>query len=128
MDFFVAERQDDGSWAVAATDSIPGDYTAQAHQTDPAGNVGVAPSRTFTVARGHDRPTVRINSPFDHGPTDDTTPVISGSAGNAPGDPSQVRRRAAQSAPPCSRTLTAQRTGTAWSVAGRRAGSPATTR
>ena len=48
------------------------------------------------------QPTVRITSPFDHGATDDTMPVVSGT-------PATRRRRlpghvALRPAPPCSRT------------------------
>jgi hypothetical protein len=60
-------------------------------------------------------PTVRITSPFDHGATDDTTPVISGTAGNAPGDSFQVRV-AVRAGTTVLQNLTAQRSGTAWSV------------
>ena len=60
-------------------------------------------------------PTVRITSPFDHGATDDTTPVISGTAGNAPGDAFEVRVTL-RSGATVLQTLTAERAGTAWSV------------
>ncbi len=60
-------------------------------------------------------PTVRITSPFDHGATDDTTPVISGTAGNAPGDAFEVRVTL-RSGATVLQNLTAQRSGTAWSV------------
>jgi hypothetical protein len=60
-------------------------------------------------------PTVRVTSPFDHGATDDTTPVISGTAGNAPGDSSQVHL-SLRSGATVLQNLTASRSGTAWSV------------
>ena len=60
-------------------------------------------------------PAVRITSPFDHGATDDTTPVISGSAGSAPGDAFEVRV-ALRSGATVLQNLTAERSGTAWSV------------
>jgi len=60
-------------------------------------------------------PTVRITSPFDHGATDDTTPVISGTAGNAPGDAFAVRVTL-RSGATVLQNLTAERAGTAWSV------------
>src|SRR3954451_10097806 len=60
-------------------------------------------------------PAVRITSPFDHGATDDTTPVISGTAGNAPGDSFEVRV-ALRSGATVLQNLTAERAGTAWSV------------
>ena len=60
-------------------------------------------------------PTVRITSPFDHGATDDTTPVISGTAGNAPGDAFEVRVTL-RSGATVLQNLTAERSGTAWSV------------
>ena len=71
-------------------------------------------------------PAVRITSPFDHGATDDTTPVISGTAGSAPGDSFEVRV-ALRSGATVLQNLTAERSGTAWSV---QAGAlrPATTR
>jgi Bacterial Ig-like domain len=60
-------------------------------------------------------PAVRITSPFDHGATDDTAPVISGTAGNAPGDSFEVRV-ALRSGATVLQNLTAERAGTAWSV------------
>ena len=60
-------------------------------------------------------PAVRITSPFDHGATDDTTPVISGTAGSAPGDSFEVRV-ALRSGATVLQNLTAERAGTAWSV------------
>ena len=60
-------------------------------------------------------PAVRITSPFDHGATDDTTPVISGTAGSAPGDSFEVRV-ALRSGATVLQNLTAERSGTAWSV------------
>jgi hypothetical protein len=60
-------------------------------------------------------PAVRITSPFDHGATDDTTPVISGTAGNAPGDSFEVQV-ALRSGATVLQNLTAERAGAAWSV------------
>src|SRR4051794_35552796 len=60
-------------------------------------------------------PAVRITSPFDHGATGDTTPVISGTAGNAPGDSFDVRV-ALRSGATVLQNLTAERSGTTWSV------------
>ena len=62
----------------------PGTYTAQAHQTDSAGNVGVSGTTTFTVAGADETaPAVTIDSPADGAVLADATPTISGSAGTA---------------------------------------------
>jgi hypothetical protein len=39
-----------GAWSVPTIDLPPGSYTAQAHQTDSAGNAGNSATRTFTVS------------------------------------------------------------------------------
>jgi hypothetical protein len=39
-----------GAWSVPTIDLPPGSYTAQAHQTDSAGNAGTSAPRTFTVS------------------------------------------------------------------------------
>jgi hypothetical protein len=82
---------------------------------DDGGNVGRSTPVTFTVQRDETAPTVRVTSPFDHGATDDTTPVISGTAGNAPGDAFAVRVTL-RSGATVLQNLTAERSGTAWSV------------
>ena len=47
----VASRDATGAWAADATKTLAaGQYTAQAEQDDAAGNVGLSPAVTFTVA------------------------------------------------------------------------------
>jgi hypothetical protein len=46
----TASRQPDGSWAAAASPSLAdGTYTAQAEESDAAGNTGLSSSNSFTV-------------------------------------------------------------------------------
>ena len=60
----------DGSYAVAPSDPLPnGTYTAQARQSDLAGNTGASTANTFTVA-------VAVPAP----PTNLSPPTISGTA------------------------------------------------
>jgi Bacterial Ig-like domain/PKD domain len=63
-----------------------GIYTAQASQSDEAGNVGRSPAVTFTVDTTS--PVVSIASVSS--PTNDSTPTLTGGAGTAVGDDSTV--------------------------------------
>ena len=111
----LSTAAEDGAWSATPDELADGVYTVQALQVDDGGNVGRSTPVTFTVQRDETAPTVRITSPFDHGATDDTTPVISGTAGNATGDASQVHV-ALRSGATVLQNLTAQRSGTAWSA------------
>jgi hypothetical protein len=111
----LSAAAEDGAWSVTPDELADGVYTVQALQVDDGGNVGRSTPVTFTVQRDEVAPVVRITSPFDHGATDDTTPGISGTAGNAPGDSSQVQV-ALRSGATVLQNLLAQRSGTAWSL------------
>src|SRR5204863_4105342 len=67
-------------------------HTHQAHPTDPqlphhtdhASNTGTSATHTFTVSG--QAPVVTLVQPPDGSATNDTTPTLSGTAGQAPGD------------------------------------------
>jgi Bacterial Ig-like domain len=77
-----------GAWSVGPIASLPdGTYTAQAEQSDRAGNTGFSATSTFkidTVA-----PVVSLTAVPT--PTNDATPSFTGKAGVAPGDNAAVR-------------------------------------
>jgi hypothetical protein len=78
-----------GTWAVTASPALPdGTYTAQAQQTDAAGNTGTSAVRTFTVDAT--APAVTLTAPAAGSATPDTTPTFEGSAGTAAGDSASV--------------------------------------
>jgi hypothetical protein len=106
---------DDGSFSVTTAPLPNGVYTAIAQQSDSSANAGQSDPVTFRIGADDTAPTVRITSPFDHGATDDTTPLISGTAGDAPGDASQVHVTV-RSGATVLQNLNATRSGTAWSV------------
>ncbi len=73
-------------WSYAAPHLGDGTYTAQAEQSDEAGNVGKSAAVTFTVDTK--APIVSINPVAS--PTNDATPTLSGSAGTLSGDDASV--------------------------------------
>ncbi len=75
------------TWTVVATESLTeGTYTAQAEQSDDAGNVGRSLTSIFTIkTKG---PAVSLSSVASL--TNDPTPGFSGGAGVAPGDIASV--------------------------------------
>ena len=76
-----------GVWSVAASSKLPdGTYTAQASQSDKAGNTGTSTPGTFTIFTVG--PTVTITSPAAGSYTKDDTPTFSGTAGTTSGDSS----------------------------------------
>ena len=76
-----------GVWSVAASSKLPdGTYTAQASQSDKAGNTGTSTTDTFTIFTVG--PTVTITSPAAGSYTNHDTPTFSGTAGTASGDSS----------------------------------------
>jgi uncharacterized delta-60 repeat protein len=112
------------TWTGSSPTLAPGIYTAQATQTDAAGNTGTSPARTFKVDLA--APSVSITAPAENLHTKDTTPAISGTAGAQDGTaPAQTADsaivtvrlydNATGSGTPI-RTLTPTRTGTAWTV------------
>jgi large repetitive protein len=73
------------SWLVAApTPLADGTYTAQASQSDSAGNTGTSSANTFVVDTT--APSVTLTAPTAASTTADQTPTISGTAGTATGD------------------------------------------
>jgi hypothetical protein len=107
-----------GSWSVDASPALAdGTYTAQAEQSDSAGNTGTTAARTFTIKAS--APTVTLTQPADGSVTSDTTPVFSGAAGNAPGDSSTVTVKVYSGTSATGlpvQTVDATRSGTSWSV------------
>jgi hypothetical protein len=103
----------DGDWSTSVGPLANGVYTVTARQSDQAGNEGTSDPVTFTV--DDQAPTVRITVPADGSTTEDTTPAISGTAGDAPGDSAQVTVTL-HSGGAVVQTLDATRSGTAWSV------------
>jgi large repetitive protein len=74
-----------GEWSYKATQLADGTYTAQATQTDQAGNVGTA-EVIFTVDTT--APAVTVHTVTS--PTNTATPILSGAAGTATGDHASV--------------------------------------
>ncbi|GAA0930096.1 hypothetical protein GCM10009554_12910 [Kribbella koreensis] len=80
-----------GAWSVTSAALPQGAYTAQATQTDAAGNVGTNTS-TFTVDTT--KPIVRINSPLTNTAVTSTAPfTVSGTTGTLAGDTTAVSLR-----------------------------------
>jgi hypothetical protein len=74
-----------GKWKAAPSGALPnGSYTAQAEQSDEAGNIGKSPPSRFTVVTKG--PVVTLTPVAAE--TRDSTPSFAGSAGGAPGDSS----------------------------------------
>ena len=89
-----ATRSGSGSYSVDASPALtPGTYTAQADQTDVAGNTGSSAANTFTIeapAPDTTPPVIALAAPVNGSSTSDTTPLFSGAAGTAPGDSTAV--------------------------------------
>jgi hypothetical protein len=109
----------DGSWSVAPTAALAdGTYTAQASQSDSAGNTGTSSASTFTVDTV--APVVSLTAPADGSSTNQSKPSFAGAAGTSSGDLSTVTVRiysgsTASGAPV--QTLTTTAAAGAWSVA-----------
>ena len=71
-----------GTWSYVASHLADGTYTAQASQSDEAGNVGTSAAVTFTIDTTG--PAVTMNPVAS--PTKDAKPTLNGSGGVAPGD------------------------------------------
>ena len=104
------------SWSGAPSALADGSYTLEVTQRDDLGNV-----RTVTRAFEVDTtpPVLTITSPADGATTADTTPGLSGAAGNAGGDSTNVVVKifagATASGTPI-QTITVVRNGAAWSA------------
>jgi hypothetical protein len=113
----VTATRSAGLWGAAAEPLADGTYTAQAAQSDAAGNIGFSAPSTFVV--DSTGPAVTLDDPADGVGIDDPTPTLSGAAGTAAGDSSTVRVRiyAGGSAAGTPRqTLTATPGSGGWSV------------
>ncbi|HTD07447.1 MAG TPA: Ig-like domain-containing protein [Solirubrobacteraceae bacterium] len=75
-----------GTWSYAASHLADGTYTAQASQSDEAGNVGTSGTETFTIDTT--APAVTLNPVVSS--TNDSTPTLTGTGGIATGDPPSV--------------------------------------
>jgi hypothetical protein len=84
----VAQRNGGtGAYSATVAPNLPdGQYTAQATQVDGAGNSSKSPARTFVVDRTG--PTISVTAPT---PTKDSTPALTGTAGNGSGDSATVQ-------------------------------------
>ncbi|MET0685559.1 MAG: Ig-like domain-containing protein, partial [Solirubrobacteraceae bacterium] len=106
-----------GAFSATPANLPDGAYTVIASQGDQAGNTGTSAARTFRIDTA--APAVTITSPANGSTTTDTGPALSGAAGNATGDGTQVTVKlyggGSASGTPV-RTLTVTRSGGAWSA------------
>ena len=77
-----------GAYATDATPLADGIYTATASQSDTAGNIGTAGPTTFTIDTT--APAITLAGPVNGSTSTNTLPVLTGSAGVAPGDSTTV--------------------------------------
>jgi hypothetical protein len=99
------------TWSATPTIALPdGTYTAQAEQSDAAGNVGRSAAVTFVVDTTAPAPTVTS-------PTGSVqTPSFTGTAGNAAGDATTVAVKIYNSGGTVVQSPTPARTGTTWTA------------
>ncbi len=113
----ISVTQSGGKWSATPSPPLANEtYTAQAAQTDRAGNTTTSEPSTFVVVTKG--PLVTVSSLSS--PTSDATPSFSGSAASAPGDSEvTVRVYAGTVASPESevRKVKASSTGSSWSAA-----------
>jgi hypothetical protein len=107
------------AWSVPASSALPqGAYTAQAQQSDAAGNLGKSTLSTFTVDTTP--PIVTVSEPTNGSEINDSRPSFSGDAGTEPGDSSKITVNvyagSSISGSPVD-TLTATATSGSWSIA-----------
>ena len=106
------------SWSVNLANALPdGSYTAQATQTDSAGNGGASSQPGFKVDTQAPAPT--ITSPAAGATVTAARPTLSGTAGSASGDSNTVTVKlyaGTGTGGTLARTLTATRSGGTWSV------------
>ncbi len=106
------------AWTIDASPALAeGTYTAQAEQTDAAGNSSLSTARTFNVDTTGPAPTVTF--PATSTRVNDSTPTFTGTAGDATGDNSTLTVKVyfgTGTGGTVVQTLTATRSGTAWSV------------
>jgi len=106
-----------GAFAAVAASLADGTYTAQATQSDQAGNVATSAAVTFRLDTT--APAVTITSPANGSSSTTTLPTFAGSAGSDAGDAATVTVNV-YAGPSVSgsplQTLSATRSGTSWSV------------
>ena len=76
------------TWTDTSAGLTPGTYTAQATQTDNAGNSTDSSAHTFVIDTTG--PALTLTAPVDGSSTNDTTPALSGAGGTATGDSGTV--------------------------------------
>ncbi len=75
-----------GAWSFTSAHLADGTYTAQASQTDDAGNTGISGAVTFTI----DTTAPAVSMSAVPSPSNDATPTLGGTAGTAGGDQASV--------------------------------------
>jgi hypothetical protein len=81
----LTATRSDGTWSVTGSSPLAdGTYTVRAQQGDSANNTGFSDANTFTIDTT--APGVSLTAPANGSSTNDTTPALSGGAGNAAGD------------------------------------------
>jgi hypothetical protein len=81
-------RDSFGAYSVSAAALQEGTYTAQAEQSDLAGNLGQSAPVTFAIDTTG--PAIVLTSPADGSSSGNPTPSFAGTAGTAPGDNAAV--------------------------------------
>ncbi len=107
------------AWSVPASSALAqGTYTAQAQQSDAAGNLGKSTPSTFTVDTTP--PIVTVSEPANGSTTNENRPSFTGAAGTEPGDSPKITVNvyagSSISGSPVD-TLTATATSGSWSIA-----------
>jgi large repetitive protein len=106
------------SWSIAPTTALAdGTYTAQAGQSDSAGNTSTSVPSTFTIDTAP--PAVTITVPAGGSTTASQAPSISGTAGTATGDLAAITVKVytgSGTAGPLAQTLSATASGGTWSA------------
>jgi hypothetical protein len=105
-----------GAWSVTMPDLAEGDYALTARQKDDVDNATTTTARTLHVDLT--APAVTLTAPTDGALVTTATPTLSGAAGNAAGDATQVAVDIypGTSASGDHQTITTTRTGDAWTV------------
>jgi hypothetical protein len=103
-----------GAWSFTTSPLPDGTYTAQARQSDGAGNTGSSSPVTFTI----DTVAPSVSLAPVPSPSNDTTPTLSGSAGAAAGDKTTISVKIYVGSAPegsVAASSTATRSGGSWS-------------
>ncbi len=106
-----------GSWSATSPSLVDGTYTAQAEQTDAAGNAGLSAPVTFTV--DGTAPAAGITTPANGAQLNNPNPTLTGPAGDSPGDSTEVTLKIYPGTSPTgtpAQELTLIRTDDTWST------------